>query len=469
MTLSIRKFLLINLLLAIIFITSISAFGDYYLSQADVHRHMDTLLEQVALSFAAITMENTDTANLANLQANLYAIHTKNHKSKTQINSAKFFLKGKYHFQLWDNKGSLLLYSANAKNFNFNTPSSGFSNIKIDGNFWRVYKIYNSQKHLNFIVAERYDIRDHLTHRIAENNFYIMLITYPISGLLIWLIIGWGLKSLQRITDEVRNRAPTYLEPVDLQAVPIEIKPLIDELNKLFIRLRQAFEREKRFAADAAHELRTPLAALKTQAQVILKTQDENERQTLLQNVIYGVDRIVHIVQQLLTLSRLVPEANTMHDITEVNLTKVVTETIAQLAPIAIAKQTEIELETEQSELIINANLTGISILVRNLIDNAIRYTPENGNIKVFTYEKPNAIIFKVIDSGPGIPPELRTRVFERFYRVVGSGVAGSGLGLAIVQQIAQLHQAMIKLDTPPNGIGLQVEVSFPKLNYRKQ
>lgn len=457
MTHSIRRFLLVNLLIAIVFITSLNAAIDYYLGQSDVRGHMDALLEQVGLSFDAIMSAHFTPQEIAQAQSNFDII-------LQQAKSKYLMYQGRYHFQVWGPNHQLLFSSPRDVHINLDKAQMGLSDIALKHfGMWRVYKIHNAKTNADFVVAERYDIRDQLVHRIAQNDIYIMLLIYPIAGLLIWFIVGWGMKSLERVTAEVRNRAPTYLEPVDVQAVPVEVSPLIDELNQLFLRLRQAFEREKRFAADAAHELRTPLAALKTQAQVALKTHDESERYTLLHNIILGVDRSAHIVQQLLTLSRLVPEADGVHDITDVNFSKLVTEVIAQLAPSAVAKQIELELNTTSSMLMLKGNLTGLSILIRNLVDNAIRYTPERGNIQVTVVEEAEHVLFRVSDSGPGIPAELRSRVFERFYRVVGNNVTGSGLGLAIVQQISRLHNADVKLGCPPSGKGLQVEVRFPK------
>jgi two-component system sensor histidine kinase QseC len=468
MMLSIRKFLLVNILVAIILITALSALGDYYLSQADVRAHMDALLEQMGVTFAVVVSNNIDKTNYQKIEQELDLIQNDSRYLffLTDIKSRNvLFNQGKYYFQLWDDKGNLLLYSVKANRVNLDIAPIGLSDLSINGTEWRIFKIHDAQKQINFVVGERYDIRNQLLHRIAENNFYIMLLTYPISGLLIWIIVGWGFKSLRRITNEVSNRAPSYLEPVDLHEVPLEIKPLIKELNSLFERLHEAFEREKRFAADAAHELRTPLAALKTQAQVVTKTTDENERKILLDNLIHGVDRIVHIVQQLLTLSRLVPEAASVYDVVEVNLAKLSAEIIAQLVPMALEKNIEIELEAPDSAVIIKGNLTGLSILIRNLVDNAIRYTPENGNVRVEIEPTFDQAILRVIDTGPGIPEELRSRVFERFYRVIGNNASGSGLGLAIVQQITQLHQATIKLKVPKSGRGLQFEVYFPRID----
>ena len=313
------------------------------------------------------------------------------------------------------------------------------------------------------ITADRNSIRQSLESQIATNTVYILIFSYPILGLLIWFIIGRGLNALSRVGKEVGDRATHYLEPFDLKSIPIEMLPLIDELNKLFLRLHQGLEREKAFSANAAHELRTPLAAIKTQAQVARKTNDETQRKTALRNLIASVDRCTHVVQQLLILSRLVPEA-TLQDVSKVDLSNLTAEVIAGLAPAAINKQIDIELIAASKKIYLAANATALSILIRNLVDNAIRYTPEHGIITVHLSQSIDQrhSTLRVSDNGPGISPELRSQVFERFYRVLGNQSSGSGLGLAIVQQIASLHNAKVILETPINGQGLDVIIHFP-------
>jgi len=280
---------------------------------------------------------------------------------------------------------------------------------------------------------------------------------------LIWVIVGKALHILKRVTSEVSNRAPSYLQPVDLKAVPAEIVPLVEALNHLFGRLRDAFEREKRFTGDAAHELKTPLAAISAQAQAALRASKDSNREAL-SKILEGVNRSNHVIQQLLTLSRMVPEATTQ-DFTSVKLAREIADTAAMLAPDAVQKNIELEFLTPDSPAIIRGNATAIGILIRNLIDNAIRYTPKDGWIKIEIRETARQVILAVTDNGPGIPPELRERVFERFYRIVGNESPGSGLGLGIVQQIAKLHGAKVLLVTPESGAGLEVQVIFPQGN----
>lgn len=462
---SIRKFLLINLLLAITITTTLTAIGNYYLDQKDIQDHLDTLMAISALSYQALLGDDLHQRPLIQIQDALETI-----PQKIDAYYQKRFLNDeppenyldKFNFQVWTNGGKLLLHSSTAPKVPLTSEVDGFSDKKIADQNWRVFTTYNDKAGIRTVLAERYDTRNELGHRIAQDDLYIMLLTFPLSGLLIWIIIGRGLDSLEKVAEEVANRAPTHLEPVDLKEVPEEIKPVIDELNKLFYRLKEGFEREKRFAADAAHELRTPLAALKAQAQVALNSNDIEEKNQALQKLIASVNRSTHIVQQLLTMSRLVPEATSLNDADEVNLGKLTREILAMLAPSAVEKQIELEFESDDKIPLISGNPTALGILVRNLVDNAIRYCSENGRVIVRLSKQDNELVLEVGDNGPGIPPELQARVFERFFRVLGNKSPGSGLGLAIVQQICDLHGGRVVLDSPKTGTGLVVRVYLP-------
>ncbi len=462
---SIRKFLLLNLLLAITITTTLTAIGNYYLDQKDIQDHLDTLMAISALSYQALLGDDLHQRPLTKIQDALETI-----PQKIDAYYQKRFLNDeppenyldKFNFQVWTNGGKLLLHSSTAPKIPLTAEVDGFSDKKISDQNWRVFTTYNEKAGIRTVLAERYDTRNELGHRIAQDDLYIMLLTFPLSGLLIWIIIGRGLDSLDKVAQEVANRAPSHLEPVDLQEVPEEIKPVIDELNKLFYRLKEGFEREKRFAADAAHELRTPLAALKTQAQVALYSNDIEEKNQALQKLIASVNRSTHVVQQLLTMSKLVPEASSINEEDEVNLSKLTRETLAMLAPSAVEKQIELEFENDENTPKIKGNPTALSILIRNLVDNAIRYCMENGRVIVRLTRQNEEVMLEVSDNGPGIPPELQARVFERFFRVLGNKSPGSGLGLAIVQQICELHGGRVTLDSPKIGTGLIVRVFLP-------
>jgi two-component system sensor histidine kinase QseC len=462
---SIRKFLLINLLLAITITTTLTAIGNYYLDQKDIQEHLDTLMAISALSYQALLGDDLHQRPLIKIQDTLNTIPLKvesYYQRRPLEKEPQDHYLDKFNFQVWTDGGRLLLHSSNAPKIPLTADTDGFSDKIIGNQKWRVFTTYNIKAGIRTVLAERYDTRNQLGHRIALDDLYIMLLTFPLSGLLIWIIIGRGLDSLDRVAQEVANRAPNHLEPVDIKEVPNEIRPVIDELNKLFFRLKEGFEREKRFAADAAHELRTPLAALKAQAQVALNTNSLDEKNLALHKLISSVNRSTHIVQQLLTMSRLVPEAAGIDDLDDVDLPKITREVLAMLAPTAIEKQIELAFEPDKKIPHFLGNPTAISILIRNLVDNAIRYCSENGLVDVKIYRQENNIVLEVQDNGPGIPTELQSRVFERFFRVLGNKSPGSGLGLAIVQQIASLHNGRVVLESPTEGTGLIVKVIFP-------
>ena len=462
---SIRKFLLINLLLAITITTTLTAIGNYFLDQKDIQEHLDTLMAISALSYQALLGDDLHQRPLLKIQDTLETIPEKvetYYQRPLLDNEPQEHYLDKFNFQVWTNGGKLLLHSSGAPKIPLTADRDGFSDKTIGNQRWRVFTAYNNKAGIRTVLAERYDTRNELGHRIAQDDLYIMLLTFPLSGLLIWIIIGRGLDSLDRVAQELANRAPSHLEPVNIKEVPEEIKPVLDELNKLFFRLKEGFEREKRFAADAAHELRTPLAALKAQAQVALNSNVIEEKNAALVKLIASVNRSTHIVQQLLTMSKLVPEASNINDLVVVNLAKIAQEVLVMLAPTAIEKQIELEFEPEKRTPNFLGNPTAISILIRNLVDNAIRYCKEDGQVLVKVYRLNNEVVLEVRDNGPGIPVELQSRVFERFFRVLGNKSPGSGLGLAIVQQICALHNGRVVLESPKEGTGLVVKVFFP-------
>ncbi len=458
---SIRNYLLVHLLLGILIITVLSALANYVLDERAISHHLDQWLSESSLTFQALIGEDLSNRDLKHIQQLINTIPLQSQNIFQGQQSQANTFEGKFQFQVWDKQDHLLLHTKDAPKIPLANTPQGFSEQAINGKPWRVFTLYNEKTGLRIVTAERLDIRHQLGHKIAFDAFYILLISMPVLGILIWFIAGRGLYSIKKVAKEVGHRAPNFLEPVDLKVVPHEVKPLIDELNKLFVRLQQGFEREKSFSANAAHELRTPLAALKTQAQVAQLAKTDNERIASLKKLIAGVDRATHVVQQLLTLSRLVPDS-ALSDFTKVNLNNIITTVIADIVPTALEKNIEIEFVGGEKNYSIFGTATALSILVRNLIDNAIRYTPENSLIQVKLEASVEHILLKVIDNGPGIAEELRSQVFERFYRILGTKSPGSGLGLAIVQQIADSHHAEVILGENSQGQGLEVCVKFP-------
>lgn len=465
---SIRRIIVINLLLAVTLIVSLMAAGIYYVTNFETEHHIDAELVTSSLVFEALLSDRTkNKAELAAIQQSLDNIPAQRNDIITRVLSHKDHAgnisNSAVQYQIWDKQGNLLLHSSGTPNTPLSDGTTGFSDTYIGNAAWRIYT-YNSVKTpLTIIMAENFSEQHILRDAMVGNNLIVMLVFFPLLGVMIWFIVNRHLRNIHRLANEIAQRAPRYLEPVDLKKVPIEVQPLIDELNKLFIRLTEAFEREQRFAADAAHELRTPMAAIKTQTQVALNTESTADLKTALHKILAGVDRSTHVVQQLLTLSRLSP-GSAMDKQQAIDIVAIVKEIIAELVPLALENHAEIEFSSSHNKIMLLGNTASLGILTRNLIDNAIRYTPDDGNgrVKVELEKKATQITLRVSDNGPGIPEKLHSRVFERFFRVLGSQKPGSGLGLAIVQQIAALHNAELKLSSPDVGTGLVFEVTFP-------
>lgn len=360
-------------------------------------------------------------------------------------------------FQIWDENG-LLLRSETAPNAALADTVAGYGNVTINGRSWRVLTRWDNHHRFMIQVAEPQDGREKLARHIALKMLLPTLLALPVLAMLIWFAVGTGLIPLQRLKSEVKQRTAERLEPIATAGVPDEVAPLAQALNDLFARLQYAFEGERRFTADAAHELRTPLAALKTQAQVAMRVTDEAERQTALENVLRGVDRATHLLEQLLTLARVDPEAAaTGHEPLE--LRALAANVLANLAPFAHDKKIELSLEDGPAGKL-TGNPAQLTVLLRNLLDNAVRYTPEGGSVSVLIKQDQNTVL-EICDTGPGIPEQEKAQVLERFYRIPGNTAEGSGLGLSIVRRIAELHGAVLTLENGADESGLLVRVSF--------
>lgn len=367
----------------------------------------------------------------------------------------------KIAFQLWSNINGIVLHSDSAPLFALSTADHGFSDTNIDNHLWHVFSIASTNGEYVIHVGQKEEIRAELTDEISSQLVTQFLVGLPILGLLIWLIVGWALSPLNRLEIALSRREASYLKPLSTKKLPNEIVPIVYEINTLFVQLEQAFEHERQFTADAAHELRTPLAGLLTQAQVALRTADETVRNQALKRIEQAVHRMTYLVQQLLTFSRI--DSNTEYlakAVTHVEneIVKIITELDAE----AYKKRIRLEF-IEENVVPIMANTLLINILIRNIIDNAIKYTPLRGDINVSLIGTPSQLIFCVEDSGPGIAPEEYENSLKRFHRCVETAhtAQGTGLGFSIVQRIAGIHNAELSLGASELG-GLKVKVAFP-------
>ncbi len=362
-------------------------------------------------------------------------------------------------FQIWEHGKSLILHSASAPNVPLSSSDQGFSDSRAGGYQWRVFSAWDDTRHFLIQVGERREAREALAMTIARNMLMPLLVALPILALLIWFSVARGLRPLQALGRQVAARHADNLAPIEAVAAPDEVLPLLEGLNKLFERVRASIDSERRFTADAAHELRTPLAAIRTQAQVARGAGVDAERRRALDHVIAGCDRAAHLMDQLLTLARLEPKQTVQPE--AVDLQALLANVVADLAPAAIAKDIDLQLAPRGAVPVTGAPAL-LAIMLRNLIDNAIRYAPRHSLVQVAAVPTGDGAECSVLDQGPGIPSEEIGRVWNRFYRVLGSGETGSGLGLSIVRRIADLHGAQVSLAPGAGGSGLLVRVQIP-------
>jgi len=362
-------------------------------------------------------------------------------------------------FQIWERGTVLRLHSADAPSSRLARREQGYSNATIDGKSFRVFSTWDAKRKFLVQIAERDEARREIAAGIATNLLLPLLFALPVLALFVWLSIGRAVEPLNRLGQEVERRKADDLHPFSREGAPREVIPLVRSLNALFERVGRLLENERRFTADAAHELRTPLAALKTQAQVAKGASDDAARQHALDGVIEGCDRATRLVNQLLTLARLEPDADRPAALCD--LIALARPVVAELAPFALAKNVEVELQGPEA-VSVEGFPDLLSVLLRNLVDNAIRYSPHGSSVSVDIARTGDTARISVSDQGPGIAPDERARIGQRFYRVLGTGETGSGLGLSIVRRIVEIHGARLAFEEGENGKGLQVMVEFP-------
>jgi two-component system sensor histidine kinase QseC len=367
----------------------------------------------------------------------------------------------KVAFQIF-HEGQAVVRSANAPTEPM-IPSGGkfgrgFATVQIDGDAWRVFSVRGTGDATRIYVGERIDSRTAILLAVLRGTLWPMAAALPLLGLATWWAVRQGVTPLKKLGVSIAQRGPDDLAPVVMSQTPAELSPVLDALNQLFGRIQTVWEAERRFTADAAHELRTPIAAIRTQAQVALAETDDALRQHALRATLEGCDRATRLVNQLLVLSRL--ESGATLTLTKVDLSVLAQRVVAELAPTAIAKQQSLEFEGARP-----CHVTGdeilLAALVRNLVDNAIRYSPSRASVLIRTTTDGANASLSIEDSGPGLADADRLRLGERFFRVPGTSESGSGLGWSIVQRIVDLHAATVDVRRSKSLGGLEVEVSW--------
>ena len=310
-------------------------------------------------------------------------------------------------------------------------------------------------------VAETAELRQGMSRQILFDSVFKELLLILLAAALMWLAVNRGLLPLETLRDQVHSRDSTDLSPINARLVPVEVKPLIDAINEHTARLAQLISAQKQFIADAAHQLKTPLTLLRIQADFATRQNDLPAVIEVLDDLRKNTEQVSHLVDQLLTLNR--AEADSRPKLSSVDLTDLARRTTFEWLPIALKKSIELGFESEQP-FWIHGNEFLLRELLNNLLDNAIRFTPASGHVSVRITRLDAQAALTVEDSGPGIPPHERERVFDRFYQIPERDTSGCGLGLAIVREICTLHQGIISLHSAANGTGTAVEVAFTNL-----
>ncbi len=337
--------------------------------------------------------------------------------------------------------------------------SSGFT---VGAQQWRAYSVQNKDQSLTLQLAQTSDvIAAGLVDTIVRYIVWPLVLFLPVAGLMTWWAAARGLSPLRDLAELVSHRSPADLKPLKHVATYAETEPLVNEINSLLQKLNTTLTRERNFLADAAHELRTPLAVIQAQAHVLRHATSAAEKNVATNELNMGIDRAASLIQKLLLTAR-VSDEDFVPRFEPADLTAFVQERIATFSVLAAEKGIDMELQAPSRCMVLIDRETFVSA-VDNVLDNAIRYTPEGGAIAIsISSGENNAISLRIADNGTGIASELHERVFERFYRVAGSEQQGSGLGLAIVKRVLALHGGEVTLSAGLNQRGLTVNLMMP-------
>ncbi|BFT63971.1 ATP-binding protein [Pseudomonas moorei] len=365
----------------------------------------------------------------------------------------------KIAFQVWNRKGEVLVHTASAPSFTAPPSTPGFSDVvDLNNRQWRAFLLEDKQNELRIWVGERDDVRADLVDRIVSHTLWPNIVGSLVLAAMVWVAIGWGLKPLADMAQTLRARHSGSLEPLHLTPLPSELEPMQAALNRMLAQIQEVLGRERRFIADAAHEMRTPLAILRVHAQNLMESRTEDERRESLAFLIAGVDRTSRLVNQLLTMARLEPQAQTPA-LKAIDLTESVRDSLVELTPWLLSKHLELAFEASDRPCKVFADAAAIDIALNNLITNAANFSPEHGVITVQLSQAEGFYALSVLDQGPGIDEADHARVFERFYS--RGNTHGAGLGLTIVNTIAHRLGGRITLANRAEG-GLRATLTIP-------
>lgn len=363
----------------------------------------------------------------------------------------------RFDVQAWDREGHPVHITGDAPVLPL-SQQRGYDVVTFRGQRWRVYtdQVEGYYVQVSQPIAVRQRQAAHMALRIAPP----LLLLLPAIAILIWIVVGRAMRPLEKLTRAVRDRTPTALQPLDATGLPPDLHPIVVALNRLLGKVEQAMASQRNFVADAAHELRSPLTALKLQLQLAERASDDQARQSAFRKLHERLDRSTHLVQQLMTLARQ-EQGDPQAAQADCDLAAIARQAVADLGLFSDSRHISLRLDGSRP-VPLRGHRDSLAAMVGNLVDNALRYTQNGGQVEVAAGIADGAPYLRVADNGPGVPEAVRTRLFDRFYRPEGNELWGCGLGLAIVKSVADAHRAVLRLDANTDGTGLVVIVRFP-------
>ncbi|MCG7897882.1 MAG: ATP-binding protein [Candidatus Thiodiazotropha lotti] len=443
---SIRLRLLVMISLSILLLWGTTFGFTWWRTSRDINLVYDAELKLVAELLAVATEHELEELDLEDYQINLS--------------------ESGYDFplllQVWSDDNKLVIQGPGTPGYVLTSSvDDGYSDSEFDGEGWRVYTLNITQHNYRIHVARGHAVSEALVSSFVQDVVKPLLIVLPLSGML-WFIIQQGFRPLRSVSRLIGERDYDYLNPVTAEHIPEEVADLVDELNALLKRLKVSIERNNRFTADVAHELRTPIAGMLVQMQSSVTGRTDAEREKGLTQINKGLNHLNHVVNQLLILASIEPEKIRMQ-FEVFDLISVAEDVMSDISPMALSKRVEMELIADD-QIELNGNREMIAIMLSNLVTNAMKFTPSGNKISVSIKTHYKGVKLAVEDSGPGIPDDKKKWVFERLNRLPGETESGSGLGLSIVKEICELHQGNINLQDRKDETGLIVNLFLPQL-----
>ncbi len=441
---SLRWRLLTLVSIAALLIMTLAGALSYRQAKHEIQELMDGQMSKMAALMLVQAQQGPE--HLAELPANLTRLRGQNHRHNELT----------LEFQIGKADGTVLVRSPEAPVAAI-SGELGFDSIEHEGQPWRSLILETAEGSTRIQVAQSITKRNKEALEIATKTVQPLAVIFPLLLIAIYFSVRRGLKPLDDLTTEVLHRSPENLAPLAGRTAPREARPLVAAINRLLFRLNGSLENERRFTADAAHELRTPIAAARVQTQVALLTPDADKRNHALAQTLAGLDRATRLVEQMLRLARLDPLA-ALPDPTPLDLSELTRNVIA--STLDSSKKCAIEVDIDDRTIVVEGVADLLQVALRNLIDNAVRYSPEGSRIAVALRTENGRPVISVADNGPGVSEAELPRLVERFYRSAEVVAEGSGLGLTIVHRIAELHGARLELENRPTG-GLEARLRW--------